>query len=102
MKRFCLILLLFATVAVSASAAGKGVPLQLAKGGKPCAEIVIPANADVTLKFASEELQLWISKISGAKLPLVNAEKAGVNQIVLDPTSSRYPADAEKLKGNDG
>ena len=76
--------------------------LPLASNGKPAAEIVLPANADVVLKFAAQELQFWIQRISGAQLPLVNVESSGKKQIVLDPSSAKFPADAAKFKGNDG
>ena len=75
--------------------------LPLAKNGAPAAGIVLPANADPTLKMAAEELQLWIKTISGAKLEIVNEEKDSA-QIVLDPTASRFPADLKQLTGNDG
>ena len=76
--------------------------LVCAKAGKPAAEIVIPAKADETVTAAAEELQLWIEKISGAKLPIVRQEQPGKAQIVLDPASINYPADKAKFKGNDG
>ena len=75
--------------------------LPLAKNGKAAAEIVIPEKADATLKMAAEELQHWIKAISGAKLPVVNAV-SDAPQIVLDPTSSNFPADLAKFSGNDG
>ena len=75
--------------------------LPLAKNGAPAAGIVLPTNADPTLKMAAEELQLWIKTISGAKLEIVNEEKDSA-QIVLDPTASRFPADLKQLTGNDG
>ena len=76
--------------------------LPLASKGQPVAEIVVPANADQVLKFAAEELQYWIKRISGAKLPVVNAVSSGKKQIVLDPVSANFPADAVKFAGNDG
>ena len=76
--------------------------LVCAKNGKPAAEIVISAKADETVTAAAEELQLWIEKISGAKLPIVRQEQPGKAQIVLDPTAKNFPADKAKFKGNDG
>ncbi|MBO4649201.1 MAG: DUF4838 domain-containing protein [Lentisphaeria bacterium] len=76
--------------------------LVCAKAGKPAAEIVIPENADPTVKLAADELQLWIAKISGAKLAIVKAEDPAKAQIVLDPASKNYPADKAKFQDNDG
>ena len=76
--------------------------LVCARNGQPAAEIVIPENADTTIELASRELQFWIEKISGASLPVVKSVDPAKAQIVLDPVSSRYPADLEKFKGNDG
>ncbi len=76
--------------------------LPLASNGKPAAEIVLAADADEVLKFAAQELQYWILRISGAKLPVVNAVSSGKKQIVLDPASANFPDDAAKFKGNDG
>ncbi|MBQ9337064.1 MAG: DUF4838 domain-containing protein [Lentisphaeria bacterium] len=76
--------------------------LVCAENGKPAAEIVIPAQPNETVQAAAEELQLWVEKISGAKLPIVKKPNAGKNRIVLDPASTKYPGDAAKLKGTDG
>ena len=75
--------------------------LPLAKEGKPVSEIVLPGNADPTLKIAAEELQRWIEAISGAKLPIVNAV-SDAPQIVLDPASANFPEDLKQFAGNDG
>lgn len=75
--------------------------LPLAKEGKPVSEIVLPGNADPTLKIAAEELQRWIEAISGAKLPIVNAV-SDAPQIVLDPASANFPEDLKQFTGNDG
>jgi hypothetical protein len=45
----------------------------IVKDGQPQAEIVISENAPRTAKLAAEELQTYIEKISGAKLPITNA-----------------------------
>ena len=75
--------------------------LPLAKEGKPVSEIVLPGNADPTLKIAAEELQRWIEAISGAKLPIVNAV-SDAPQIVLDPASANFPEDLKQFADNDG
>lgn len=85
--------------------------LPLASGGKPEAEIVIDANASSTVKFASEELQGFIEKISGAKLPIVNSPGISKTKIfigvpadseLLKGLASRYADDLSRLGGNDG
>ena len=44
----------------------------IAKDGKPMAEIIIATNTPRAVKFAAEELQAYIEKISGAKLAITN------------------------------
>ena len=76
--------------------------LPLARNGKPAAQIVLPSGSDETLGLAAEELQTWIFKISGAKLPVVNSVSATQAQIILDPASTQFPDDAAQFNGNDG
>ena len=76
--------------------------LQLAKNGKPAAEIVLSTKGNITLDFAASELQLWIREISGAELPIVGAENPEKAQIVLTVQDKRFPADLKKLAGKDG
>ncbi|MBE6390878.1 MAG: DUF4838 domain-containing protein [Lentisphaerae bacterium] len=76
--------------------------LPLAANGKPVASIVVPEKSDVTLDYAAQELQLWIKNISGAELPIVKSGASAGGQIVLDPASVNFPADAKQFKGNDG
>ena len=95
-KRLAVIL----SALLTASGLAAGVPL--AENGKPAAEIVLPAQPNETVQVAAEELQLWIEKISGAKLPIVKSAQSGKTRIVLDPAARKYPEDAAKLKGTDG
>ena len=76
--------------------------LVCAENGKPAAEIVVPAQPDETVQAAAQELQLWVEKISGAKLPIVRTAGSAKSRIVLDPAAKKYPEDAAKLKGTDG
>ena len=48
-------------------------PFALVKDGQAVGEIVIPAKASEAEKYAAKELQLWISEITGGKLPIVTA-----------------------------
>ena len=91
---------LFLMIAVAFSTS-LSAALPLAKNGKAAAEIVLPSNADDTLKLAASELQMWVKAICGAELPIVDAV-SDAPQIVLDPTSAKFPADKEQFSGNDG
>jgi hypothetical protein len=62
---FCLL------VAAGLAAEARGASF-IAKDGNPLAEIIIATNAPRAAKFAAEELQAYIEKISGAKLAITN------------------------------
>jgi len=73
--------LLAALVCASATAAeGK---LVLVKDGKPQATIVIAAEPSKNAKAAADELQLYIEKISGAKLPIATDAATPAGALVL-------------------
>jgi hypothetical protein len=58
--------------------------LTLADKGQSPYRIVIPANAIPSERYAAEELQRYLERISGAKLPiLTDAEKPVAREIVL-------------------
>ena len=44
----------------------------LAEGGKACCEVVIPAKANPSEKYAAKELAGFLEKIIGAKVPIRN------------------------------
>lgn len=46
-------------------------PIKLADNGKSDYVILLGANANVTERFAAEELQRYVERITGAKLPIV-------------------------------
>lgn len=80
--------------------------LTLADKAQSKYRIVVPANAIVSERHAAEELQRYLDKISGAKLPIVaDAEKAGSREIVLGDNAhlgrQRAKIDFAKL-GPDG
>ena len=60
-------MLLFMTAAVWAA------PVELVKDGKAVAEIVLAKDANQGMKLAAEDLQLYLGKISGAELKIVNS-----------------------------
>lgn len=85
--------------------------LPLTSGGKAEAEIIIDEKVHSSVKFAAEELQNFIEKISGAKVPVVNAPGNSKTRIYIGvPADSKlmrdllvkYKDDLEKLRDNDG
>lgn len=59
--------LLLVTLIASIAAAE---PIRLAENGKSSYVILIGANPNITERFAAEELQKYLEKITGAKLPI--------------------------------
>ncbi len=57
--------------------------LVLVQQGRPQATIVISAQANDKVKLAAEELQTYIEKMSGAKLPIVTDEQNPTGPLVL-------------------
>ena len=56
----------------------------LAENGQPKARIVVDADATSTARLAASELQLYVEKATGAKLPIVNGPMAdGMGEIVV-------------------
>ncbi len=74
------------------SAAAGHAAFDLVRGGRPEASVVIPASASPAERFAAEELVEFISRITGAALPIVatDAPVAGPAVIV-----GGHPANAE-------
>lgn len=66
MKKY---LLLFLTLSSFAAIQA----MDVVRDGKPCAEIVLDAKAPQGEKLAAKDLQMFLEKISGAKLEIVNA-----------------------------
>ena len=58
------------------------------KDSKPLSKIIIGKNASSTEKFAAEELQRMLRKISGAELKIESTGKAARNDIVIGTPSS--------------
>ena len=55
----------------------------LAAGGKACCEIVIPAKANPTEKYAAKELAEYLEKIIGAKVPVTSKPSGGKTAFLL-------------------
>src|ERR1044071_9143487 len=73
----CCFLCLFTSTRAFAS-------LTLADNGQTKYTIVLPANPIPSERYAAEELQRYLEKISGAKLPIVSdSEKPAPREILL-------------------
>ena len=70
-----LIVVSWTSAAVVAPAAAETF---LVKDGKPHAEIVIADNPPRSVRFAAEELQTYVEKISGARLEVVTSPTGAV------------------------
>jgi hypothetical protein len=77
-----------AVAAALASAACAEAKMTLVKDGKPQATIVVAVDASKNAKIAAEELQLYVQKMSGAKLPIVTDDKAPDGALVMVGRSS--------------
>jgi len=95
---------------VGSSVMGQAQPvITLVQEGTPTAVIVVGKKASTTEQYAAEELQLFLEKISGAKVPIqVEGEaKTKATRIVIGtPKTSQSVADsgliAESSLGRDG
>jgi len=100
---FVLSFVVFDTCAIAAD---------LTQNGEAVAEIVVDATAPLPpIAFAAQELQLWVEKISGARLPIVSKPDKANTQVVLGTPSTsptikalekRFADDLSKMEGNDG
>jgi len=73
----------------------------IVKEGRPCAEIVIAENPVPVVKVAADDLQQYVEKITGAKLPIVTAPTDGVPvQIYVgkSPHTDRLKISCDDLK----
>ena len=69
--------------------------VELVKDGKAAAVIVVGEKASTTEKFAAEDLQLHLEKMSGAKVPIVieGAQNKKATEIVIGtPKTNQYIA----------
>jgi hypothetical protein len=74
---------LAAILAGALGLAGRAGAVALVKDGKANAVIVAPANVDGTLQAAVADLQTYIERMSGARLPVAGQPKAGKAAITL-------------------
>lgn len=93
-----LILTFLCLAQANASAAG----LVLAEKGTSEYSIVIPAQAIPSERYAAEELQAYLQKISGARLPIrTDAEPPNAKEILIGDTR-RNPQSRTVATGTDG
>lgn len=83
-----------------------GASLTLAEQGKSPYQIVIPAESIPSERYAAEELQAYLQKISGARLPIVSDSAAPASREILlgnnaHLRNAKTTIDFEKL-GPDG
>ncbi|MCH5373389.1 MAG: DUF4838 domain-containing protein, partial [Planctomycetes bacterium] len=69
---------LLGCVLVSSALSGRAAERFLVLNGQPCAEIVIAADPPRSTRLAAGELQTYIQKISGARLPIVTVPRPEV------------------------
>ena len=74
-KSLSLLCALFCAAAASAAA--------LFDNGKSDWQIVIPVKADAAEKYAADELQTFLKKISGVTLPVINSDTIAKKQIII-------------------
>jgi len=78
--KLCLFLLVVFTASAVLAA---GTPFTLVKDGKPACAIVIADKAGDNAKTAAQELQTYVEKISGARLPILTDAAPGQAPKVL-------------------
>jgi hypothetical protein len=105
-----IVLVMIGLCVIAASAASKvGPVLTLVKDGQPYAVIVVGQKASKIEKYAAEELQLYLEKISGAKVPVQiegTQNKKATEIVIGTPKTNKYIASAKLIKesslGRDG
>ncbi len=98
------ILFMFGALSGCAFNGGSG-RMTIVENGRPSASIVVSEKADEVVVDAAEELQTYIRKISGAKLPIVHDTGASGNLILVGrmPEVDRLVPDLDELDlGPDG
>ena len=97
MKTVVLITAILLQAAVAAAA-------PLVKDGKPLGEFIVAKNAPQADHYATKDVCDWIEKITGARVPVLDAPSDQTNEKVFVGTgfATQFTEDLAKLKGNDG
>jgi len=82
-------------VIVLAAASCCAADLELVRDGTPQARIVLPADAHETVALAVEELNLYLRKMSGAELPVVQQAEGDAPSVYLGAPDDRWAAEAD-------
>lgn len=79
-------------LALAAAGPARAANLTLAEAGASPYRIVIPAHAIPSERYAAEELQRYLAKLSGATLPIVTDAEAPTSREIVLGDSSRLRA----------
>jgi hypothetical protein len=74
----------------------------LVDGGKAAGRIVLPEKATAAETFAAQEIQTFVQKMSGAKLPIVAAGAAGAGPAILVGNQPGNKAVIDELNAKHG
>ena len=74
----------------------------LTENGQASAQIVLQKDADVTEKYAAQELQFWVKKITGAELPICCALDDDKLNLVVGGGLIDFPEDVAAIGETDG
>lgn len=92
--------------AVAAAFACAAAPVQIVKGGRAAAQIVVPELADAAETFAAHEIQKWVGEMTGAFVPVEkpSAAKKGVATVYVGAEFARrrFPKDFKSIGATDG
>jgi hypothetical protein len=70
-------------VALAVAAAGNALGFEFVRAGRPVATIVAAEGAPDTERFAASELQVYIERMSGVRLPIVNKAPDNAEAVAL-------------------
>ncbi|MBX7210251.1 MAG: DUF4838 domain-containing protein [Verrucomicrobiaceae bacterium] len=104
MKHYLLLLTAFLSTSLSALHA-TAAPTVLVEDGKARATIMVPSQASPTVNRAAAELQDYLKKMSGARLPVVNDERAvegtridvGLTQFTREQLPKDFTSETERV-----
>ena len=83
-----------------------GASMTIAGAGKPLATIVVSSQANEVVQEAVKDLQMYVEKMSGAKLPIVDSSQSPAGNLILvgrTPTVEKLIPDLDaRGLGHDG
>ena len=77
---------------------------QICSAAQPKSEIIVAANAPETEKYAADELQFWLCRVSGALIPVLDkpTEKDNTKIFIGSSFASAFASDIKTLGDTDG